>query len=90
MFDSSVIREIAGGKAVKCAAVKPLRAQRYDGEMRGHFRGETRRKEQDSTVASVDKHRQECVHIQDVNTRAYMPITPQSSSRLSENSKCGS
>lgn len=78
MFDSSVIREIAGGKAVKCAAVKPLRARRYDGEMRGHFRGETRRKEQDSMVPSVDKRRQECVHIQDVNTRAHTCQSPRS------------
>lgn len=35
--DSSVIREIAGGVAVKCSSVKP-EPQRYDGETRGHLK----------------------------------------------------
>lgn len=50
MFDSSIIREIAGGEAVKCNAVKPSKAPGCDVEGRGgggHLRKERRRKEQD-------------------------------------------
>lgn len=92
-FDRSVIRKIAGGKAVKCPAAKPLRAQRYVGAAHGETGGllkegtETKRTRFLTVTLvdnspSVDKHADANACVAGMSAHTRTPITPLSSSRL--------
>lgn len=80
VLDSSIIRKIAVGEAVKCTAVTLLRAQSYDGgthrQMRGHLKkGAVARQRwnwRDLMQTCTDNSESVAKHVWDTNT--YMHV----------------